>query len=96
MKEMEIRCCCSCKLLGTVPVPDETALGDRLVLNGLEFEVASVYRVFGPTIAALKSRDYPYQKILEIPGFQAKKEEKVNVEVTIVSSSPDELRLRAE
>lgn len=83
MIELEVRCCCDARLVGWVKVPARPYVGKVLVFalereqplsiteqfETLAFECAVVERFSGGSYIALKSRDYPIEKLRRIHGF---------------------------
>lgn len=83
MIELEVRCCCDAHLVGWVTLPGRPYPGKVVVFalerhqplsmleqfETLSFECAVLERPSGGSYIALKSRDYPIEKLRRIHGF---------------------------
>lgn len=63
---IDVRCCCDCRLLGSVP-----AGGDRIRLVGGGALVLETYMDVTGHGEAYKSNDYPIEVLEKIPGWRA-------------------------
>lgn len=71
---MQIRCCCDCRLMGTIEAEPGMDLGHMLrfpVFGAVTIELEVAYFMeHGSKSLALKSNDYPIELLKLIPGFQ--------------------------
>lgn len=66
MKRVEIRCCCDCRVLGTVPY-----VGDTLKLTNGELLLLDPFLDGIEQGKAYKSNDYPLEVLEQISGWEA-------------------------